>query len=156
MSTLSPSKQLDGFIDKFEPGIAKLARACRADMRKKLPTANELVYDNYQFLAIGYSSTERASDTLLSIAVGPKSVSLCFYYGAHLPDPHKILHGGGNQVRFYRVDIPKALDAPPLLAMIRAADAHGRVSLPRTGKGQLIIKAISATQRPRRPAAKSR
>ncbi|HEV7703669.1 MAG TPA: hypothetical protein VGO46_05215, partial [Gemmatimonadaceae bacterium] len=87
VSTLSPSKQLGGFIDKFEPDIAKLARACRASMRRKLPTANELVYDNYQFLAIGYSATERASDTLLSIAVGPSSVSLCFYYGAHLPDP---------------------------------------------------------------------
>jgi hypothetical protein len=153
-SALSPTKQLDGFIDKFEPGIAKLARSCRAKMRKKLPTANELVYDNYQFLAIGYSSTERASDTLLSIAVGPRSVSLCFYYGAHLPDPHEILYGGGNQVRFYRVDTPKALDSPALLAMIRAADAYGRVPLPRSGKGQLTIKAISAKQRPRRPAAK--
>jgi hypothetical protein len=154
VSTLSPSKQLDGFIDKFEPDIAKLARACRASMRRKLPTANELVYDNYQFLAIGYSATERASDTLLSIAVGPSSVSLCFYYGAHLPDPQKILHGGGNQVRFYRVASPKALDAPALLSMIRAADVHGRVSLPRGGKGQLIIKAISAKQRPRRPKAR--
>jgi hypothetical protein len=154
VSTETPAKQLEGFIAKYDPAVAKLARACRATMRKKLPTANELVYDNYQFLAIGYSSTDRASDSLLSLAVSPKGVALCMYYGAALPDPDKIMYGGGNQVRFVKVESAKSLDAPAVNALIRAADAHGRVSLPRTGKGKLIIKAISAKQRPRRPLAK--
>ncbi|HEY8794181.1 MAG TPA: hypothetical protein VIM15_04480 [Gemmatimonadaceae bacterium] len=57
-STETPAKQLAGFIAKYDPKVAALARECRAAMRKKLPSANELVYDNYQFLAIGYSSTE--------------------------------------------------------------------------------------------------
>jgi Domain of unknown function (DU1801) len=150
-STESPATQLEGFIAKYDPTVAKLARACRAAMRKKLPTANELVYDNYQFLAIGYCSTERASDALLSLAVSPKGVALCMSYGAALPDPDKIMYGGGNQVRFVKIESAKSLDAPAVNALIRAADAHGRVSLPRTGKGTLIIKAISAKQRPRRP-----
>lgn len=153
-STVAPAKQLAGFIGKYEPAVAKLARSCRAAMRKKLPTANELVYDNYQFLAIGYSSTERASDSLLSLAVSPKGVALCFYYGASLPDPKGIMYGGGNQVRFVRVESAKSFDAPAVVALIRAASAHGRVALPRTGKGKLIIKAISAKQRPRRPISK--
>lgn len=125
-------------------------------MRRKLPTANELVYDNYQFLAIGYSSTDRASDSLLSLAVGPKAVTLCFYYGALLPDPQKIMYGGGNQVRLVRIGSARSLDAPAVTALIRAADAHGRVALPRSGKGQLIIKSNSARQRPRRPVTKAK
>jgi Domain of unknown function (DU1801) len=155
-STVAPAEQLAGFIAKYDPTVAKLARSCRAAMRKKLPTANELVYDNYQFLAIGYSSTERASDSLLSLAVSPKGVALCFYYGASLPDPDGIMYGGGNQVRFVRVESAKSFDAPAVMTLIRAANAHGRVPLPRTGKGKLIIKAISAKQRPRRPVKKSK
>jgi hypothetical protein len=154
VSTETPSKQLAGFIAKYDPKVAALARECRAAMRKKLPSANELVYDNYQFLAIGYSSTDRASDSLLSLAVSPKGVALCMYYGAALPDPQKIMYGGGNQARFVKVEGAKSFDAPAVMALIRAADAHGRVPLPRTGKGRLIIKSISAKQRPRRPAAK--
>lgn len=94
-STESPAKQLAGFLAKFEPEVAALARSCRAAMRKRLPTANELVYDNYNALAIGYGSTERASDAIVSLPVTPRGVALCFIYGAKLPDPKKILQGGG-------------------------------------------------------------
>ena len=52
----SPSKQLAGFIAKYDPAVAKLARAARTALRKRLPTAVELVYDNYQFLAIGFAA----------------------------------------------------------------------------------------------------
>ena len=53
----STSTQLASFIAKFDPAIAKLARAARAALRKRFPSAMELVYDNYQFLAIGYAAT---------------------------------------------------------------------------------------------------
>src|SRR6185436_932416 len=68
MPTPSASKQLAGFIAKFEPDVAKVIRSCRAAMRKEFPTALELVYDNYNFFVIGYASTERASDGIVSIA----------------------------------------------------------------------------------------
>jgi hypothetical protein len=150
----SPAKQLGRFIARYDPKVATLARACRSRMRKRLPTANELVYDNYQFLAIGYSSTDRSSDSLLSLAVSPKGVALCMLYGASLPDPAKIMYGGGSQVRFVKIESAKSLDAPAVRELIRAADIHGRISLPKNGKGKLIIKAISANQRPRRPLVK--
>ncbi len=150
MIAASPAKQLAGFIDKYDPAVAKLARSLRAAMRKRLPTANELVYDNYQFLAIGYSSTEKASDTIVSLAVSPKGVALCFYYGAKLPDPAKLLYGGGNQVRFARLDSAASLAKPALVSLIRVAAEWGKVPLPRGSKGKLIIKSISAKQRPRR------
>jgi hypothetical protein len=148
--TSSPTEQLAGFVNKYDPAVAKLARSLRAAMRKRLPTANELVYDNYQFLAIGYSSTEKASDTIVSLAVSPKGVALCFYYGAKLPDPAKILYGGGNQVRFARLESAATLAKPALATLIRVAAERGKVPLPKGTRGKLIIKSISAKQRPRR------
>ena len=60
----SPAKQVAEFIARFDPAIAKLIRAVRSALRKRLPTAVEQVYDNYNFLAIGFCS----SDIALQIA----------------------------------------------------------------------------------------
>jgi hypothetical protein len=61
----SPARQLAGFIAKFDPAIGKLVRSARVALRKRMPTAIELVYDNYNALAIGFGSTEPASRRLL-------------------------------------------------------------------------------------------
>jgi hypothetical protein len=151
-TTQSPTKQLTSFIAKYDPAVAKLVRAARASLRKRLPTAFELVYDNYQFLAIGFGATERASDCLVSLAVSPKGVALSFYYGATLPDPQGILLGSGNQNRFVRLDRATTLGTPAVENLIRAAIAKAKTPLPATGKGPIIIKSVSAKQRPRRPA----
>jgi hypothetical protein len=149
-STEPAAKQLAGFVAKFDPAVAKLIRSLRLALRKRFPTANELVYDNYNFLAIGFCSTERASDCIVSLASQAKGVSLCFYYGAKLADPHKLLHGGGNQVRFLRLESPATLAKPQVEALLRAACAQAKTPLPSDGRGRLIIKSISAKQRLRR------
>jgi hypothetical protein len=48
-------KQLATFIRKFNAGDQQLIRAIRNALRKRFPTANELVYDNYDFFVIGSS-----------------------------------------------------------------------------------------------------
>ena len=123
-------------------------------MRKRLPTALELVYDNYNFLAIGYSSTERASDCVMSLACGANGVSLSFYYGATLPDPHKLLLGSGSQNRFIRLPSAATLNLPEVQALIRAALSQARAPMPAGGLGRLIIRSISEKQRPRRKRAR--
>src|SRR5437870_2036289 len=92
--------RLDAFVEKFEPGQQRVIRAVRKALRRRLPAANELVYDNYNFFVIGYSPTERPSDAILSIAAAANGVGVCFIRGATLPDPHKVLIGGGKQTRF--------------------------------------------------------
>ena len=47
-------KQLEEFIGKFEQKNQALIRATRKAFRRRLPAANELVYDNYNFFVIGY------------------------------------------------------------------------------------------------------
>ena len=89
-STASPSKQLAAFIAKFDPKVAELIRACRTEVRKLLPTAIELVYDNYNFFVIGYASTERASDAILSIAAASNGVTSLFNIGGFNPRTEKL------------------------------------------------------------------
>lgn len=145
-----PETALQGFIGRFSPEIAALTHACRAALRERLPTAVELVYDNYQALAIGYASSERQRDCVVSLAVFPKNVALSFYYGVQLPDPAGRLSGNGKQNRFVRIEMPGTLHEPEVSALIDTALAIAERPMPSAGSGHTIIKSISARQRPRR------
>jgi hypothetical protein len=147
-------KQLKMFIDKFEPKHQTLIREVRKVLRERLPSAHELVYDNYNFLVIGYAPSERPTDSILSIAAAANGVGLCFIRGASLPDPHKILLGSGKQTRFIRIESAKVLASPEVEALIAAATAQSKTLLPATGKRKLIIRSVSAKQRPRRRSTK--
>ena len=149
-STDTPAKQLASFIAKFAPTNAKVIRDARAILRKRMPAANELVYDNYNFFVIGYSPTERPSDCIVSIAAGANGVGLSFYYGSTIPDPHGILLGSGSQNRFVRLPTAKTLTESKVAALIDSAIALARTPLPTTGRGRTIIRSISAKQRPRK------
>ncbi len=150
--TLDAEDQLDGFINKFDPQNAALIRAIRAALRKRLPAANELVYDNYNFFVIGYCPTERPSDCIVSIAAAANGVGLSFYHGATLPDPHKLLLGSGSQNRFIRLPDASVLRRPEVEELIAAAVAQSETPLPAKGQGRLIIRSVAAKQKPRRQA----
>jgi hypothetical protein len=147
-------RQLKDFIGKFEPAKQRLIRAVRKRMRARFPTAHELVYDNYNFFVIGYSPTERPSDSIFSIAAAANGVGFCFIRGASLTDPKKVLLGSGNQTRFIRLPSPDVLDQADVGELIDAAVASSKAPFPRTGKGRLIIRSVSKTQRPRRKLSK--
>ena len=143
-------KQLESFIAKFDAANQKLIRALRKALRKRLPIANELVWDNYNFFVIGYSPTERPSDSIVSLAAAANGPGLAFYHGASLPDPHKVLLGSGKQNRFVRLESVATLARPEVEALITAAIAQNKVALPASGKGKLIIRSVSKKQKPRR------
>jgi hypothetical protein len=147
-------KQLKGFIAKFEPRNQTLIRAVRKALRKRFPTAYELAYDNYNFFVLGYGPTERPSDCIVSMAAGANGVGLCFIRGASLPDPNKILLGSGNQTRFIRIESMGVLARPEVEALIVAATALATTPLRTSGRGKLIIRSVSAKQRPRRRSLK--
>ena len=149
----SGQQQVVGFIKKFDSKNAALIRSVRKVLRKRLPTANELVYDNYNFFVIGYCSTDRPSDCILSIAAGATGVGLSFYHGATLPDPHRLLLGSGSQNRFIRIESAATLTRPEVEELIAAAIAQAERPLPLSGTGKLVIRSISKKQKPRRKAS---
>jgi hypothetical protein len=149
MPTPKPEQQLDEFIAKFTPAMGRLIRAARAKMRGFIPQALELVYDNYNFFVIGYGPNEKAGDAIFSLAAQAKGLSLCFLQGAKLPDPHKLLRGSGNVVRNIRVESAATLDDAKVRQLIDVALMRAKQPIPAEGGHQLIIKSVSAKQRPR-------
>ncbi len=152
---MTAKQQLDSFIAKYSPEVAGVARKAFVWMRRKFPDADVLVYDNYNALAIGFGPTGRASDGVFSIALFPRWVNLFFLQGAGLPDPNKLLKGSGKQARSIRIENVELLDEPRVLALIDAEAARCGLE-PGLGSGKIVIKSISARQRPRRPAPESK
>ena len=146
--------QLRAFIEKFGADDQRLIRAVRSALRRRLPTANELVWDNYNFLVIGYSPTERPTDSIFSIAARANGVGICFIQGAQLPDPKGLLLGSGRQTRFIRVESASQLSHPDIEDLIDAAISRATKPLAARGRGKLVIRSIASKQRPRRRAAK--
>ena len=144
------TKSLDLLIAKFDPPVARLLRQARSALRKVFPTAVELVYDNYNALAIGWGPNERASEVIVSLAGYARGVNLYFVHGAKLDDPHGLLEGNGRQGRFIRLENSVQLSDSRIQALLAAAQALGKTALPASGKGYTVIKSISAKQRPRR------
>lgn len=148
-------RQLDSFLAKYDPEVEAFAGRALAKMRKIVPGAVEFVYDNYNWLVIGFGPSERPSEAIFSIVLPPGRVTLCFLQGAGLPDPAKRLQGGGNvvrNIRLYNAGEPdaKVLDDPEVRELMNVALNRAKVPLPIGARRKLIIRSISARQRPRR------
>jgi hypothetical protein len=150
-----PEVQLRSIIEKFAPKDQRLIHSLRSAMRKRLPTADELVYDYRTSVVIGYSPTHRGIDSIIAIAARADGVSLYFNQGKQLPDPKKLLMGSGKQARFIRVEAASQLKHPDVKALIAAAIDHAAVPLASKGRGELVVKPGAVKQRPRRKLAKS-
>ncbi len=149
--------QFDSFLAKYDPEVEAFARRALAKMRKLVSGAVEMVYDNFNWLVIGFSPTERPSEAIFSLVLPPGRVTLCFLQGAGLPDPTKRLRGSGNvvrNIRLYNAGEPdaKVLDDPEVRALINVALNRAKVPMPAGGRPRrkLTIRAVSAKQRPRR------
>jgi hypothetical protein len=145
-----PENQLNRFIAKFNPKNQKLIRQVRKALQKRFPTANELAWDNYNFFVIGYSATERPSDSIGAIAAGANGVGFSFYRGSELTDPKNILLGKGVQNRFVRVPEVGVLESAEVRALLDEAEERLRVPMRESGRGRVIVRSVSAKQRPRR------
>jgi hypothetical protein len=156
-SPADAERQLDSFLAKYDPEIEAFARRTLAKMRRIVPGAIEMVYDNFNWLVIGFSPTERPSEAIFSLVLPAGRVTLCFLQGAGLPDPAKRLRGSGNvvrNIRLYDAGQPdaKVLDDPEVRALMNLALNRAKVPMPAGARRKLIIRAISTRQRPRRLA----
>ncbi|MEO6327116.1 MAG: hypothetical protein ABIQ65_21025 [Thermoanaerobaculia bacterium] len=145
--------ELRVFLSKYNPSVRSVAVASRETLRRLLPGAFELVYDNYNALVIAFGATEKTSEVVLSIALYPRWVHLFFANGATLLDPDGLLEGDGKQVRRIRLDTAAVLDRAPVRALIAEAVAASKRPFDPGAANQLVIKSISKKQRPRKPAS---
>jgi len=155
MPEKAPEKQLTEFMSKYTPEIRSLANEVLEKMRKRLPGSVELVYDNYNALVVGFGPSERASDAIFSIALYPRWINLFFLDGVALPDPEKLLQGSGKIVRSIMLKDAATLDRPAVRSLMSEAVKRADTPIDKKSARRLIIKSISAKQRPRRPSGKA-
>lgn len=144
--------QVQTFIDKFDAPSAALIGELRATLRRRLPDAVEMVWDNYNFLVFGYGPADRPRDYVVSLAAAANGVSLSFNHGAELQDPDRVLQGSAKVNRFIRLPSADTLARPEVDAMITRACGLSAAPRPWSGGGRLVIRGVSAKQRPRRRA----
>jgi hypothetical protein len=143
-------QQLRGLIATCPPKYQALVLAVRNALRKRFPTADELVYDYPGNLLMAYSPTERGSDAIVSFSTRANGLALNFTYGATLSDPKNILFGSAKQNRYIPLESVKALTRPEVRTLIAAAIDQAKIPLREEGRGTLIIKSRMARKIPKR------
>jgi hypothetical protein len=147
---VTAESELAGFIAKFTPEMQRRIEACRDKMETRFPTAVQMVYDNYNFLVIGFGPTSSASDAIFSLAAHARGIILCFLQrGPDLPDPTGILRGTGKRVRNVALPTADVLERSDVVALMGAALELASTAMDHSAGRELLIKSISEKQRPR-------
>jgi hypothetical protein len=146
------TKDLAKFLKPFSQEITERALWLREFIWDLYPQANELIYDNYNALAIGWSPTDRVGHTFCSIAIGRTSnnVHFGFYWGSEISDPDKILLGEGNQYRYILVPDKTKFPKAYIKKLVKEAYANSLAKVKdkkQIVNGQTIVKSISAKKR---------
>ena len=144
----SAEAQLRTLIAKFAPAHLRLIGAMRRWLRKRLPTAHEVVYEYRDWFVISYSPNEHGYEGVLAIRGSADGVKLYFNQGKDLPDPEKLLQGSGNQTRSIDVEGASTLARPEVACLIDEALARNRVPFAGAGRGSVVMsRSTSAKKR---------
>jgi len=145
-------KDLAKFLQSFPAEVQETALWLREFVWELYPKANELIYDNYNALAFGWSVTDRLGHCFCNIAVGRSThnIHYGFYYGADISDPEKRLVGNGNQYRYLLVKTKAGFPKTYLKKLLK--EAHTKALAKVKDKKQLcegltIMKSISEKKR---------
>jgi hypothetical protein len=146
------TKDLLRFLSPFPEEVKETALWLREFVWDLYPKTNELIYDNYNAVAFGWSPTDKVGHTFCSIAVGRSShnVHFSFYWGSEISDPGKILLGKGNQYRYVLVKNTKDFPKTYIKKLLKEAYANSLTKVhdkKQIRKGQTITKSVSASKR---------
>lgn len=133
-------------IQSVAPESERLVGAVRRSLRKRLPTAHEIVYEYRSWVVISFSPTANGYDGVLAVRADADGVKLYFNRGKMLPDPDKLLRGSATQVRFIPVGSATTLTRPAVARLIEQAITDNNVPFADTGKGSIVIRSASATK----------
>jgi len=146
------TKDLLEFLQPFDKDICGIVLWLRDFVWDLYPTANELIYDNYNALAFGWSPTERQGHTFCSIAIGrtSKNIHFGFYWGSQIADPEKMLIGNGNQYRYLLVRSKKDFPLAYATTLVHNAYVNSLAKVKDPGQmvsGRTITKSVSDKKR---------
>jgi hypothetical protein len=140
------------FLTPFPESTKEIALWLREFVWDLYPGSNELIYDNYNALAFGWSHTDKLGHTFCSIAIGrsTNNVHFGFYWGSEIADPDKILLGQGNQYRYVLVKSKSDFPKTYIKKLIKEAYANSLAKVKdktQIMKGATITKSVSSAKR---------
>ncbi len=154
------TKDLLKFLKRFSSEIQSIVLQLREFVWDLYPQANELIYDNYNALAFGWSPTDKVGHTFCSIAVGrsSKNIHFGFYWGSEIQDPKGILLGEGNQYRYILVEDFDAFPKAYIKKLVKEAYQNSLSKVKdekQLRSGLTITKSISDKKRAKQSLKKS-
>jgi hypothetical protein len=138
--------QLTTLLTTFAPDSLRQIAALRRALRKRLPTAHEVVYEYRDCCVISVSPTEQGYDGVFAIRASADAVKLYFNQGKGLPDPGKVLQGSGGQARWIETKGAATLARPEVAALVETAIASTRVPFEAAGRGSVIVRETTASK----------
>lgn len=155
------TSDLLNFLRPFSSDTTDLVMWLRDFAWDLCPQTNELIYDNYNAVAFGWSPTDKLGHTICSVAVGRSSnnVHFGFYWGSELSDPDKILLGQGNQYRYILVTDRKKFPKSYIKKLVAEAYANALSKVKdqkQIMQGKTIVKSVSAKKRPEKGTTASK
>jgi hypothetical protein len=146
------TKDLLKFLKPFSDDIQKIVLTLRAFVWDLYPQTNELIYDNYNAVAFGWSPTDKVGHTFCSMAIGrtSKNIHFGFYWGSEISDPKGILMGEGNQYRYILVESLEEFPKTYMKKLIKEAYNNSLLKVKddrQICNGLTIIKSISKKKR---------
>ncbi len=100
---MRPNPQLKKFIKPYSEKIQNLTLELRSFITELVPQTNELIWDNYNAVAIAYSKSKKLKDAFCHIAVYKGHVNFGFNRGAELTNTNIKLSGVGKMIRHVSV-----------------------------------------------------
>ena len=155
LMAVDETRDLHVFLRPFPTEVRELCLFLRKWVWTQCPESNELIYDNYNALVLGFGLSEKASDAFCSIAVYSGYINFGFLHGVELADPEKRLRGSGKGYRYLSIrtkkDWPGAYMKKLLLESCVNARA-GKKGERNLSTGLTIVKSVSPKKR--RPSGK--
>jgi Domain of unknown function (DU1801) len=147
---LETIKDLKGFLTPYPKKGTDLIWELRKFVWELYPSSNELIYDNYNAVALGWSLSDKLSTTFCTIAAFANYIHFGFYYGNKIADPEKKLTGKGNQYRYIKLENGSDFPKPISKKLLKEAPANAMTGLKdgkQVLKGATIVKPVSAKKK---------
>lgn len=153
---MAPNEQLFDFLAPYDSDIQNVCLELRTLVTASVPEANELIWDNYNAVAMAYSKSLSLKDAFCHIAVYEKHVNFGFNRGAELEPISIKFKGKGKLIRHVTIlksqPIPRAELQRLIWDGVIIADQINSTLIQKSDVGQSIVMSIS--EKKRRPNSK--
>ncbi len=118
---MKPHPELSNFMQPYSIEIQQLAMQLRGFIVDLVPEANELIWDNYNAVALAYSKSEQLKDAFCHIAMYTNHINFGFNRGAQLTGHDVKLLGTGKLIRHIKVKRFKEFKTQEIAQLIKQA-----------------------------------